>query len=106
MAKGDYLTRPRFPGAKDQIEEKAADWLEENCGHYGEDVMRSLADLIKSVLSPRTEDAAIVAAAKALSDHVRDKSQMHITEVNLVKAVEAKYGRPVPKHGSGCVSVP
>lgn len=54
MAKGDYLTRPQFPGARDEIERMAAKWLEENCGHTGESVMRSLADLIKSVL---TKDA-------------------------------------------------
>lgn len=47
MSKGDYLTKPMFPGARDHIERIAADWLETHSGEYGEVVMRSLADLIK-----------------------------------------------------------
>lgn len=48
MAKGDYLTKPRFGKPADAIEQKAADWLEANCGYEGEEVMKSLADLIRS----------------------------------------------------------
>lgn len=51
MAKGDYLTKPRFGKPTDAIEEKAAGWLEANCGYEGAEVMRSLADLIKSEIT-------------------------------------------------------
>lgn len=47
MAKGDYLTKPRFGKPADDIEQKAADWLEANCGYEGEAVMKSLAELIR-----------------------------------------------------------
>jgi hypothetical protein len=48
MTKGDYLTKPRFGKPADAVEQKAADWLEANCGYEGEEVMKSLADLIRS----------------------------------------------------------
>jgi hypothetical protein len=51
MAKGDYLTKPRFGKPADDIEQKAADWLEANCGYEGEEIMRSLADLIRSEIA-------------------------------------------------------
>lgn len=47
MPKGDYLTKPQFPGAIGHIERIAAEWLEAYAGQTGEAVMRSLADLIK-----------------------------------------------------------
>lgn len=50
MPKGDYLTKPMFGAPRDDVERAARDWLEVHVGEYGEDVMRSLADLIKSEL--------------------------------------------------------
>lgn len=55
MAKGDYLTKPRFGKPIDAIEQKAADWLEANCGCYGEEVMKSLAGLIRSFPSVHSD---------------------------------------------------
>lgn len=48
MAKGDYLTKHNFGKPADAIEQAAADWLEANCGCEGEEVMKSLANLIRS----------------------------------------------------------
>lgn len=113
MAKGDYLTKPRFGKPADAIEQKAADWLEANCGFYGEEVMKSLAELIRScahgasapVQRPPQMRNAIVLLEEVYTsdgrDRLRQQNSLLISQIANCNKEIRRLREALLKYGKG-----